>query len=420
MSEKEYITNLISQIEAKLQWGNPENWSHQDFDKLSELIQNKTGLNLSNTTLKRVWGKVEYKHSPTVTTLSTLAQFIDFADWRTFKQAASDKPAQESNPTGTPAVGNKKRGLNSTPIIITAAICILIIGFWSFKKIFTESIHPDDYKFEINKVISTGVPNSAIFTYDASKAPTDSVFIVQTWDIRRKTLVPKDGKKHSAIYYYPGFFRTKLIVDNTVVKTADLQIATDGWLALIETPGEPIYFKKEDFEKDSMIAINAPEFEKYHLPLFPTSPKLRFFNQRDLGELRTDDFTFETTLRNDFNPKTDACPKVEVLIQCKDDILIIELGNKACSGELHLTALGKYIESKYADLSGFGTDLHAWTHLEVRGKGQILEFLVNQRLVHTVAYPNIPSGIVGVQYRFSGPGAIRDCKFTSGKSTIVF
>ncbi len=75
--------------------------------------------------------------------------------------------------------------------------------------------------------------------------------------MRRKTLVPKNKHAHSAIYYYPGFFRTKLIVGNTIVKTHDLQISSDGWLALVEQEPVPIYFKKEDYLKADGVDIGT-------------------------------------------------------------------------------------------------------------------------------------------------------------------
>ena len=54
MTEKEYVSVLLSKIESKLNWGGAENWTQQDFDKLSELLEDKTNVKLSNTTLKRV------------------------------------------------------------------------------------------------------------------------------------------------------------------------------------------------------------------------------------------------------------------------------------------------------------------------------------------------------------------------------
>src|SRR6185436_20572241 len=80
------IGRCLAAIEKKLGWGDPANWSKGDFEKLSEIIQEKTGVTLSLTTLKRIWGKVKYDNNPTVTTLNTLAQFLGHENWRCFVQ----------------------------------------------------------------------------------------------------------------------------------------------------------------------------------------------------------------------------------------------------------------------------------------------------------------------------------------------
>ncbi|MBK6478861.1 MAG: hypothetical protein IPF93_11315 [Saprospiraceae bacterium] len=73
---------------------------------------------------------------------------------------------------------------------------------------------------------------------------------------QEKTLVDKNKHDHSAIYYYPGYFRAKLLIDSQVVKTHDVQIATDGWLCLIENGDRPLYFDRSDFEKQGLIEID--------------------------------------------------------------------------------------------------------------------------------------------------------------------
>jgi hypothetical protein len=59
----------------------------QEFETLSEQIREKTGIYLSVTTLKRLWGKVKYESKPTITTLNALAKFMDFESWRDFRKS---------------------------------------------------------------------------------------------------------------------------------------------------------------------------------------------------------------------------------------------------------------------------------------------------------------------------------------------
>lgn len=66
--------------------------SPSEFNELSLMIKKKTGRSLSLSSIKRIWGYVEYKGFPSVTTLNTLAQYNEFKDWESFmvNRAATD------------------------------------------------------------------------------------------------------------------------------------------------------------------------------------------------------------------------------------------------------------------------------------------------------------------------------------------
>jgi hypothetical protein len=100
-----------------------------------------------------------------------------------------------------------------------------------------------------------------------------------------------------------------------------------------------------------------------------------------------------------------------VLIQCKDDIIIIPLAARSCVGNLNFYFCGAGAESKFADLSGFGCDLTQWTSLRVETVNKTATIYVNNKKAYTVAFPNIPTGIVGVQYRFNGAAAVKETRF---------
>ncbi|MFD2520982.1 hypothetical protein [Emticicia soli] len=416
-SEVENIEKCKKAIEDKLNWGSSALWLNYDFERLNEQIFAETNVQLSVSTLKRIFGKASYTSSPSLTTLNTLAQFIGFANWRDFTKNLAPQPTiiepQVVVPPmaipAKPLLNTNKRRYFIYGIISTLAI-ISLIGFMT--QIEKPPLDPGKFVFSANKVVTEGLPNSVVFTYDATAAkPNDSVFIVQTWDTRRKKQVDRNLHHHSAIYYYPGYFRTKLLVNNEVVKRHDLQIKTDNWLALLEPTQDakiPLYFTKQEVLKGHEISVDKDLLKKYGLTLQPELPRVRLFNQTDLGDLMSDNFTFETVLKNDFAEGTGACQQVQVLIQCKDDVIIIPLCAKTCIGNISLYACGKNTESKDADLSGFGCDLSQWTKLRVETQNKEMTFFVNDKKVHTLNFPNDATGIVGLQYRFGGVGAVKD------------
>lgn len=433
--EQVHIKACLYEIETRLNWGPAANWGNADFEKLADLIAAKTGVQLSVSTLKRIWGKVSYNNAPSLTTLDTLAAFLNHANWRAYQQQFRPpvnpaptflhSPAEETtalpeeNPVSVNSPVSTTINHKRLPYILAFVLVLLVvIGFMTAQR--NTKPDPSKFSYTVNKVMSEGVPNSVVFTYDATAATTDSVFIQQTWDIRRKTLVPKDKHEHSAIYYYPGYFRTRLMVDGEEVKFHNLMITSDGWLGLIENNPVPLYFKKEEFIKADRVEVDSSTLKAYQLSLHPQAPRIRFFNQRDLGTLQDDNFTFETKLKNDFNAGTGACQSVQVLIQCKNDIIIIPLAAKTCIGDLNLVACGTGVSSKEADLSKFGADLSQWTTLRVESRNKQMTFFVNGVQAYSLTFPNDATGIVGLQYRFNGVGAVKDTWFRDGKKVYDF
>ena len=84
------IADCLKAIESKLNWGDSADWHNDVFIELSELIHTKTKVLLSPTTLKRVWGRVQYTSSPSISTLNALAQFLEFENWRDFQVSSEN------------------------------------------------------------------------------------------------------------------------------------------------------------------------------------------------------------------------------------------------------------------------------------------------------------------------------------------
>ncbi len=122
MAEAALIRQCCRLIEAKLRWGPSEQWSRTDFEALQERILLETGVNLSTSTLRRVWGKVRYQSAPQLATLNALARFAHFENWREFVSGQLDLsgpafPRGQSAVKPTPARRRSKYVAAQTPIV---------------------------------------------------------------------------------------------------------------------------------------------------------------------------------------------------------------------------------------------------------------------------------------------------------------
>jgi hypothetical protein len=423
--DEQALNRCLMIIEQKLGWGSSDRWANYDFEKLSEEINTVTNVRLSLTTLKRIWGKLKYDSAPTLTTLNTLARFAGYDDWRTFRQTESGilEETELDEPAPAAITAQKSPKLKSAHYRFLLLIPVFLLGYTLIPGIRNkgfENVDRNLFTFRADKIKTEGVPNSVVFHYNAKAAKTDSVFIVQTWDMSRKKRVSRNDTDHSAIYYYPGYFRTKLVVDQQLVKEHDLWITSGGWLCLAEQAPVPVYFTKDECVKDGIVAVDKHILDKYNLSLHPKAPRIRIFNQRDMGNVMSDNFTFETYVKNDFGQGANACQPMQVLIQCKNDVIIIPLAAKECVGDLSLTFCGEFASSKNADLSGFGADLTQWTKLRVESVNKKAVIYVNDAKAYTFDFKNEATGIVGVQYRFNGTGAVKGTWFEGNGKKLNF
>ena len=409
------LKRCLELIEEKLNRGTSTDWTGYDFEQLSAEIQMTTGVLLSVTTLKRLWGKLKYTSAPTSTTLNTLAKYAGYTDWREFKQEIPELSSKSAVKASGKNSLKKYYWLALLPILIIG--CMALLSYVKTEK----NIDPAAYQFSSNKIKTEGVPNSVIFNYNAKAAGTKDVFIAQSWDVSRKVALDPSKNTYSAIYYHPGYYRAKLIVGNQIVREHDLMISSGGWVANVENEkGVPLYFKKEELLKNGIAAVDEALLARYHVPLQPALPKLRFFNIRDMGGMKNDNFVFESSLKTAFNEGTAACQRVDVLIICKDEVISIPLSSKGCVGDLSLYVAGQSISSKDADLSKFGCDLEQWVKLRLEVKNAQVRFFVNDQQAYSVKFLSKPAAIVGLQYRFNGTGAVKNAKFFKDNQVIDF
>lgn len=424
------IIKLKSQIESHLQWGESNVWNNYDFEKLSEQITEKTSVSLSVSTLKRVFGKVSYKSEPSMTTLNALAQFLDYEDWRDFlvknpENTETPPPtAIITPPVSLPPLPTPKTNFWNRQRWALVALVVVSLSIFSFYFLSSKpKYNPNDFSFSSKTMLTEGLPNSVVFDFDASNAnPQDSVFISQSWDVRRKVLVNKNDNHHSSIYFYPGYFRAKLMIGKEIIKEHDIQIKTDGWLGVVEADWgiEPLYFKPSDIVKTPVVEIDKPVFDKYNVPLHPTPPKIRLFNQKDLKDIMTDNFTFETEVKSGLPEGSNACQNMTVMLQARNDIMMVPLTSVGCVGDISLAAFGYFVASDKADLSGFGCKPNDWTKLRIECKRGEMKIFVNNKLAYTAKVENSPTDIVGVQYRFNGPCAVRNTWLEGKAGKVVF
>jgi hypothetical protein len=414
-----YIIECRKQIEARLNWGDPGLWTNQDFEKLSEEIAGATNVQLSITTLKRIWGKVKYDNVPAVATLDALAQFTGYENWRAFRQRVAatcslqtnSEPVQE---TVDIRLNKPAPRSNYTKWLWMTACLLVVTGVAGFYLIKNKSaggvIDAAHYTFSSRTIVGEGVPNSVVFDYDALAAPSDSVGIQQSWDASKRKTVSKYQHQHTSIYYYPGYFRAKLVVNGNVVKEHDVLIKTKGWLPLVEQDPVPVYFEEGDALHGAELSLPMEKINSKHIQLQPQAPWMRYANVGNWGNVQTNAFRFEAQVRNDYREGSAICQRAEVRLLCNGSAVIIPLCAKGCISDINLLYLGNFYSGKEKDLSMFGVDGSKWNKLRIEGNNKLACIYINDVLALTIPAPEKVFTIEGVDFRFQGLGSVRGVK----------
>ncbi len=419
--EKDHLIQCKTLIEEKLGWGTSENWENQDFLALSDKILEATGVQLSGTTLKRIWGKVKYDSIPHTNTLNTLAHFLDYENWLAFKAAhTTETPAQSS---AVPH-GREKKPQNALFLKIAAIAGILILAITIISSI-NRSEHPPLPQEAIEKAIFTsnpvtqGIPNTVVFHYDVSHLSGDTFRIQQTWDARKQFDIDPTRHEATSIYYYPGYWRAKLLVDGQVIKQHNLHIQSEGWMATIEREPRPRYLLNDELIKEDRLTISTsvakeinaaaqgPEVLSYHLV-------------RKFAGIDGDNLTYEVAVKNTYQKGDGVCQFTNLLLLGTKGAIIIPLVAPGCTSEIGLMFNDVYKNGKTNDLSAFGTDFSTWQKVRLVNKGQHASIYLNDQLIHQLNYDAPIGELSGLRFRFLGSGEVQYVKLWNQGGELAF
>jgi hypothetical protein len=411
------IKQLLKIIEQQLDWGGAEGWQSKDFENLNLLILAKTKVSLSASTLRRVWGRVEYNHLPSTTTLDTLAQFAGFENWRTFTRQHKPAEIPVKDSPNIPAPTKEKTSWRlKAALIIIAIIATTLIAMYIKKE--PAPIAPGSYTFSY-KPVTRDIPNSVIFSYDAKAFPTDSIFIQQSWDPQTRTLVDKNLHQHTSVYYRPGSYHAKLVVNKQIVKELPLLIATNGWLGLIAHRPMPVYLNKSEYINQNAMGLPVSTILKKNIELEPQPPMVEFYNVGNFEPVPLNDFSFSVELKNGYYEGAATCRFMNIALITDQVPVIIPLSAKGCVSELNLLDGQNMVSGKKTDFSGFGTDQSTWVKVTCRSTSSKIQYYVDDKLAYESAMPAKKMKIVGMGYSFQGTGSVKKIELRSANK-IVF
>lgn len=398
-------TRIADQLQLGAESGKLRN---RDFEYLADCIEERSGVKLSVSTLKRIWKK-GYDKTPHPATLNALAAVLGHEDWQAFKQEASQEEPHESS-----AVQEAK---SYVPVILPLIVLslLLVLLFNQDEQNPLSRFIPTGRSVKVNtavlftadKMESAGVPNSVIFHYDLSGVEADSFFIQQSWNPRHKVRIDPDKNHFSTIYYTPGFHFARLIANDSVLKFQPIHITSEDWLGIVKYDRReliPVYLPSNEIWKDGSLRVSPqvltdagidPEREFF----------VRYYQVKDFGAITLDNFRLSTRMRIDSFQQS-VCPYMEIMILAEQDVSYLQFSPKGCVANLDMLIGEQYFSGGNADLSSFGTDVYHWQDIAVTVREKQAIIHLNGREIFQTDFEKDFGRIVGLILTFKGTGAV--------------
>jgi len=337
--------------------------------------------------------------------LDTLSQFIGKESWRAFR---TDKKSSRFHFK----INEFKKSSYDIFGFFLALIIIGIIGNRSKEVV----INVSDFSLS-SKVLSNEYPNSVVFDFNIpNDIDADSLFIQQYWDVTKTISISKGQKKATGIYYFPGYFKAKLLVNNKSVQEHDLFLKSNGWLGLVEYNPVPKYFIPELKKNTGIYVPRNIEEEIIHseLPLFTS-----YHFVDDIVNVSGDNFTLKATIQNRFDEKWAICHSLRIFFIGKDGAMIIPFSKIGCSSDNNIMLNDVYLNGKENDLSALSADFTDPTDLSIKVRQKVVDISINGKHVYSLHYQAPMGELVGLRFKFLGLGEVIDFKIYNDQSEEV-
>lgn len=411
--DRELIESIKRKIEEESGLANKETWTQRDFEFLTFYIKDHTGVNLSLSTVKRIW-RNSFHRLPHSTTLNALSQSAYALDWVSLK-----KQVLEKNATTYPKSPQKPKWI--LYVFVPLLIILLFVGslyIVDLSKGHSSVPGAEQIEFSSKLTNSGNIPNTVIFNYNIESLQADSFFIQQSWDQSRKVGITKADNQRSDIYYLPGYFKAKLIADTSIVKEIPVHVISKEWFVAVRQPFSHIHrISPAYWQNKNYLGVTEIDLVESGITL-KEKFQMSFYNVRDFGT-DGDNFMYKTRVKMD-SLKTVSCPTMSLLLKGEKEIFWLMIGHKGCESELGLIISEQYWDGKKNDLSAFGTNMYNWQDLTIQVASKNLTITLNGEAIFETSYHSPLGSLKETSYFFEGIGSIDAVALTNQAGQVEF
>lgn len=392
-------------------------WTNSDYVRLSGLLQRKTKVQLSESTLKRIFGKskTSTRYYPQKATRDALAQFVGCRDWYEFElrnEVSNEKTSPNIKESRFP-----RKWLWYGISLISA----LVIGFLMFRATPISDQRINKVKlYCLNPEGQT--PHSAIFKLKTEGELPDSLslFTVSFGDSRARRADFRDSLVNH-YYEVPGRYYPVLYHQKRILDTGYVYLQTQGWTATASVQNDTtrVYpILGNHFRPNKPIKISTKEAFRAGIDTNRTF----FIAFANVKPTQISGDNFELSGRFTTSPIRAGvrCSQVDIFIYGEKNKHNFGLIKPECSAWISYQFSENSKEGQKYDLRPLGHDLTNGANVNLKVVHQKVSLMVNDKEVFTTKY-NKPIGkIMGVKILFAGIGQFESFRLSDLKTKEEF
>ena len=417
MKEKTwFLTKCKEDILKKYVGDSLWQFSHSDFEKLSDEIYEVSKISVSVSTLKRIW-KDNYKGNPNISTLDAFGIYLGYKNWRDYCNNISNKPSKR--------IAKKQIKLKKQ-IILFISMIILV----SFVYILLKSLHKfrktneySNIEFYFQEFDSTKMPVYAIFKYNLHNIKCSKATIRPYGTKEHEFEISPDDSIATFSYVRPWNYFPSLVIDGEVIKSLQTSFVSGVWKAGLSNARKEFFIEYFDnpkiftggtlgFSKDVMSEITFPlkEIDFVTFDLFK-----RFEN------INGDSLYFKMRVKNTPIIREKDAGRINLLLCFEQgDFAIPFTLDKSPTIPLSLVYFGNYLDGKNNNLSFLFQNTENWMEFTIKTNNKAITLYINDSLVYNGSFEVNPGILKGIMYDFIGLGEIDYVRFYNTNGDLIY
>lgn len=407
MNDDRLLKLLTDEIAGKTGFGEPGDWANHHFQALSESIKKSTGQHVSESTLKRLFGRKKTSgevYQPHVYTRDILAVYAGYPSWNEYRK----KMAETSSEYDVQKTG---KSLKLWAAGAGAFLVVILILF-----LIRENRNPLRSFYCENP--SGTIPFTSVFHYELRNS-RDTVYI----DFGNGEVFYLAPERNMITNFFKAadYPEVRVFTKKKILAKTKVHVKSGFWQGGVspnDTTTAFIAFDRQDMilkpgrlytMPEDLLSLGFNHAEGYYT-------EYRYFDEFNV---MVDSIDLSIIARNRPEEGGRRCYDIEVILRGEHHDFAVRLMEPGCYRYARFRAGEKSYFGRFNDLSSLGQNVNDWSSISLKSEKGIASVYFNEKHLVQEEYSEEMGRLKGIVVRFFGCGSIDAVKLASGSSLIM-